>query len=250
MPLLPMIYLGAKGGALRTENNRVVKTYQPFWATPDFIHRYKRGRHRLLTLDEYGARLWAMTEERLRQEAAIQDLSQEGTREQLLQRLCAPLAELRFPDDPLSHYTLIELRMEAMARGLAHMDSRQELLEALKVKTPVHPGDPIEGYLDPDAEEPEVVEEDGDFEALREAALSAGATTKFTKEQADEALRALTPEVDASPQAIAALKAAVDKDDYSATWTAITTMTEARPASKAKPEVMSFARRLLEASST
>jgi hypothetical protein len=215
MPLIQLIYVSAFGACIRTPEG-IVKAYEPFWATPDYVVRFKRARRRLFTVEEYGERILGSTLDALRQEAKRRKLSDRGTREQLIKRLV--IKPLPTPENPWAVASTMELRLECIARGLPSEGGRAQLFESLSVKDGIHPG-PIRadgngGEFPADAEEAEeeLVEDDA-------------------------------PTVD--PEALKALKAALDKEDYTGVFSAIAAITDERPSTKAKADVFAFGRSLL-----
>ena len=223
MPLIQLIYISSHGSSIRTPEG-IAKAYEPFWATPDYVVRFKRARRRLFTIEEYGERILGSTLEALRQEAQTRKLSDKGTREQLIERLV--IKPIAAPDDPWAVASTMELRLECIARGLPSEGGRAQLFERLSIEDGVHPG-PLGADGDgPGADEGLDLEDDLEGEPDADIEDAPTSTTMTTEQRA-------------------ALLQALDADDYGAIYAATKAITGQAPP-KAKAELIAAAQSLLK----
>jgi hypothetical protein len=195
--------------------------YEPFWASHWWLADHAHLRGALLSVQEYRSRVLASTPDALNVRCYDRGMTPCATRTETLAMLLEGMSEQDVgAPEPYTTMTYFELVTECGLRGLPH-SNRDEMIATLAA------ADAGDG-LDSGAELPAPIEE-----------LGAEVTNEIAPDPIPLASVAL-PEVDR--KVLADLKVALDANDYNTVWSLATNLTETRPASKAKPEMFSWAR--------
>ena len=217
--LLPLIFEAPHGAAAISETGTRIFPFVPFWGSRSFIARMSARTRRFVTLDAYTERIMTSTRVVLDGQLDMRQMPRiEGeTDDRLRLRLLAFLADVELPDDPLSVMGIGELRAIAASRGLNSQALPDDLRALLSVSAPyAAAGQPIN--------------EAAPIPAASNAAQAVHLDAAVVKRAAGDLDR---------------LRKALAEDDYRDTWAALCDLTEDRPETRSKPDVMEFARELL-----
>jgi hypothetical protein len=191
--------------------------YEPFWASHWWLAD-SGHKSRCITADEYAARVLRSDDEALKLRCGERGMDPCATREETIAALLACL-DVPAPDH-LDVATWSELVQECRLLNLNAAGSEADLRARIRDSKPAAASEP--------ALPPAPIEE-----------LGAEVTNEIAPDPIPLASVAL-PEVDC--KVLADLKVALDANDYNTVWSLATNLTETRPASKAKPEMFSWAR--------
>ena len=191
--------------------------YEPFWASQWWLAERAHLKQRVITADEYRVRVLRSDNDALKLRCGERGMEPGATREETIAALLACL-DVPAPDH-LDVATWAELVQECRLLNLNAAGSEDDLRARIRDSRPA-----------------EVIDEPTPAPI---AELGAEVTNEIAPEPIPPAASPL-PEVDR--KILVDLKAALAADDYNATWSLATNLTESRPASKAKSEMFAWAR--------
>ena len=194
--------------------------YEPFWASHHWLAERAHLKQRVITADEYRVRVLRSDSDALKLRCGERGMTACATREETIAALLACL-DVPTPDH-LDVATWAELVQECRLLNLNAAGSEDDLRARIRDSKPIKPAVHVE------APTPAPIAE-----------LGAEVTNEIAPEPIPPAASPL-PEVDR--KILVDLKAALAADDYNATWSLATNLTESRPASKAKSEMFAWAR--------